>query len=160
MKKLNYGEYLRKARKARGLNQEQFAELIGISQTTYSRIENGIVIPTQEMFEKIEAALEKSQPVFAPDIEVLDYTTLVTTRGMGIGRILPGRSLAITTTIIKIAFALVLIDVAYDFGKGLCDGFQASADTKVIVCSVCVILMMGVYYYWLKRLEKRWQLSK
>ena len=156
MKKINYGEYLRKARKARDLNQEQFSELIGISQTTCSRIENGTVIPTPEMFEKITEALKNSQPVSAPEIEQLDYDTLVTTRGMGIARILPGRSLSIVTTIIKIAFALPLMDVAYDFGRGICDGLQTSANTNVMVSSSFIIIMLGIYYYWLKRLEKRW----
>lgn len=157
MKKINYGEYLRKARKARGLNQEEFSDLAGISQTTISRIENGTVIPTPEMFEKITEALENSQPISAPEIEQLDYDTLVTTRGMGIARILPGRSRSIVSTIIKISFALLLMDVAYDFGRGLCDGLHTSETTNVIVSSTFMIIMLGIYYYWLKRLEKRWQ---
>ncbi len=158
MKKINYGEYLRKARKVRDLNQEEFSDLVGISQTTISRIENGTVIPTPDMFEKITKALENSQPVSAPEIEQLDYDTLVSTRGFGIASILPDGPRNIVNIIIKITFGLLVMDAGYDLGRGLCAGLQTTQTTEVIVSSFFMLNMLAVYYYWLKWLGKRFQI--
>ncbi len=158
MENLNYGDFLRKARKARDLSQEQFAELIGISQTTYSRIENGLVIPSQEIYDKITAALARSKPVLTPEVEAFDYTGQATSRGIVAGRTQSQKTLYIISTIIKLAFALLLIDAAYDFGQGFSEGIQAPANAKNFIGTISVIITMVVYYYWLKRLEKRWQL--
>ena len=37
----NYGNRLRRAREERGLTQVQLAEILGISQTSYQRMETG-----------------------------------------------------------------------------------------------------------------------
>ena len=51
------GNVLRKYREGRGLAQDEFAELCGISRAHYGRIERGEHSPTIERCQKISAAL-------------------------------------------------------------------------------------------------------
>ncbi|WP_322354811.1 helix-turn-helix transcriptional regulator [Paratractidigestivibacter sp.] len=52
-----FGANLRKFREARGMTQEQFAELCGISRAYYGRIERGEHSATIEMCDNIASAL-------------------------------------------------------------------------------------------------------
>ncbi len=52
------GLRIKEFRKARGLSQEQLAELIGIDQKHVSRLEVGKSYPTIDRLEKIAAALD------------------------------------------------------------------------------------------------------
>lgn len=52
------GARIKKFRKARGLSQEQLAELIGVEQKHVSRIEVGSSYPTIDRLERIAQALQ------------------------------------------------------------------------------------------------------
>lgn len=54
---LAFGDILRKYREGRGLAQDKFAELCGISQAYYGRIERGEHSPTLEKCQRIASAL-------------------------------------------------------------------------------------------------------
>lgn len=54
--KLNF--YLKKHRISRNLTQKQFAERIGITQTTYSFIESGSHKPSFNIINKLSSVLE------------------------------------------------------------------------------------------------------
>jgi transcriptional regulator with XRE-family HTH domain len=53
-------EKLKKFRMAKGYNQTEFAEIIGIDRSYYNQIERGKVIPSMALLEKIAAELGKS----------------------------------------------------------------------------------------------------
>lgn len=55
--KLKLGERIKEIRKAKGLTQEQLAELVDIEQKHVSRLELGKNAPTIDRLEKIAAAL-------------------------------------------------------------------------------------------------------
>lgn len=55
--KVLLGERIRELRKARGLTQEQLAELVEVEQKHVSRLELGKSYPTIERLEKIAGAL-------------------------------------------------------------------------------------------------------
>ena len=63
---------LAQARKARGLTQAEVAMLIGISQNTYCRYENGTREPNAEMIYKISKVL-RLQPKLAWEIFIEPY---------------------------------------------------------------------------------------
>lgn len=48
---------LKKIRIEKKLTQQQVAEMAGITQSTYSRLENGVGVPTPETCKKIAAVL-------------------------------------------------------------------------------------------------------
>lgn len=48
-----FGKNVKRTRKARGLSQEKFAELLGIGTSALSKIECGKSYPTQQTIEKI-----------------------------------------------------------------------------------------------------------
>ena len=50
-------EYLKKVRLKRNMSQEQFSKLIGTSQSSYSRLENGRVKPGFLLSNRIAEAL-------------------------------------------------------------------------------------------------------
>jgi transcriptional regulator with XRE-family HTH domain len=52
------GERIRELRKAKGLTQDQFAELIGVEQKHVSRVELGKSFPPLERLEKMAQVLE------------------------------------------------------------------------------------------------------
>ena len=54
----NFGKQVKKLREAKGLNQEQLAELVGLEYQTISRIETGFYFTSYENLEKIAKALE------------------------------------------------------------------------------------------------------
>jgi len=54
----NFGNKIRKMRKARGFTQEQLAELIGIDNKHLSRIEIGKHMPTYSVLKRLAKALE------------------------------------------------------------------------------------------------------
>lgn len=57
---------LRNLRRARTLNQQQFARLIGVSQQTLSKYETGVLVPAPDVQAKIAAILGVSRrDVFA-----------------------------------------------------------------------------------------------
>lgn len=53
-------EKLRKYRMAKGYNQTEFAEILGIDRSYYNRIEHGKITPSMALLEKIAAELGKS----------------------------------------------------------------------------------------------------
>ena len=59
MKKLNYNiiQHIKEKRKEKGYTQEKMAELLNISYSNYSKIENGIVTPTLERLVDISQLL-------------------------------------------------------------------------------------------------------
>ena len=52
-----FGNVLRKYREGRGLSQDEFAELCGISRAYYGRIERGEHSPTLEKSQQIASTL-------------------------------------------------------------------------------------------------------
>lgn len=57
-------EWLRKIRNEKGLSQDMTAALADISQTLYSKIENGFKDPTPEVAERISKVLGISKEEF------------------------------------------------------------------------------------------------
>ena len=55
MNQVNFA-LLKLARKLRGYTQNQVAELAGISQSVYSKIENGLLAVSEENLNKLAAA--------------------------------------------------------------------------------------------------------
>jgi transcriptional regulator with XRE-family HTH domain len=63
----SFGQRLRAIRHERGLTQEQFAELVGISVDFLSLIERGVNAPSFEVLEQIGRALR------APVMTLFDF---------------------------------------------------------------------------------------
>ena len=55
------GKRIKKARKDKGLTQEQFAEMVDIATEYESRIETGAVRPSLTLIEKISSVLEMDE---------------------------------------------------------------------------------------------------
>lgn len=55
---MNISESLKKIRKLKGLTQVDLAKKAGITQTSYSQIENGLNKPRKETLERIARALD------------------------------------------------------------------------------------------------------
>ena len=60
---------LARLRKARTLNQETFAQLVGVSQQTLSKYERGLLVPTRDMQAVMAAILGVSVETLYPDGE-------------------------------------------------------------------------------------------
>jgi transcriptional regulator with XRE-family HTH domain len=82
--KVLLGERIRELRKARGLTQEQLAELVEVEQKHVSRLELGKSYPTIERLEKIAEALNVQLKDFfdfmhldSPDTRALKIDELV-----------------------------------------------------------------------------------
>ena len=56
-KKMEAGNFIRRWRKARGLNQAQLGEAVGLEANTISRIETGVNAYTRDSLEKIAKTL-------------------------------------------------------------------------------------------------------
>ena len=68
----HFGKRLRSIRKGRGLTQEEFAELVGISVDFLSLIERGINAPSFEVLEEMARKLRM------PVRELFDFRTAKT----------------------------------------------------------------------------------
>lgn len=55
---------LYKARKIKKLTQQKVADAIGISRSTYSKIENGLVAPDVKLVEKLCSVVGCSREIF------------------------------------------------------------------------------------------------
>ncbi len=62
---MKIGLTIRRLRKEKGIQQKDFAEMCGISQTYLSQIEKGRKTPTLDMLEKISKALKIPFPVLS-----------------------------------------------------------------------------------------------
>jgi len=60
---------LRNLRRARTLNQEQMAQLLGVTQQTYSKYESGVIVPTEDVQARIAAILGGSVENLWPSLE-------------------------------------------------------------------------------------------
>ena len=60
---------LRNLRRARTLNQETFAQLLGVSQQTLSKYERGLLVPSRDMQAVMAAILGVSVDTLFPDGE-------------------------------------------------------------------------------------------
>lgn len=67
-----FGIRLKMLRKAKGISQENFAEMININPRNLSRIETGQTFPTSENIEKIIKALECSSTALFNFDEFID----------------------------------------------------------------------------------------
>ena len=54
---MQFGEYIKSQRNAQDLTQPQAADLIGIEQSYLSKLENNKAVPSAEIFEKLQSAL-------------------------------------------------------------------------------------------------------
>ena len=77
--KSSFGLHLKSIRSSRGLTQEQFAEVIGVSVDFLSLIERGINAPSFERIEQIAQRLDTS-------VASLFTFTVPTPRGAGSAR--------------------------------------------------------------------------
>jgi len=62
-----FGKAVRRAREARGLSQEEFADQVGVHRTYIGGIERGERNPTLTMINKIAAGLDVSPRDIVPD---------------------------------------------------------------------------------------------
>lgn len=63
---------LRNVRRARTLNQEQMARLLGVSQQTYSKYESGRIVPSTDVQERLAALLGVARVELFPDTPVAE----------------------------------------------------------------------------------------
>lgn len=59
---------LRNVRRARTLNQEQMAALLGVSQQTYSKYESGRIVPATDVQERLAALLGVARAELFPEL--------------------------------------------------------------------------------------------
>ena len=65
----DFGRHIQKLRKARGLSQEQLAELVGIEYQSISRIETGLYFTTFDKLQKIALDLSMKDLFDFPESE-------------------------------------------------------------------------------------------
>ena len=70
------GRYLKEARKAAKLTQEQLAELVGVTGVTIMRYENNLRKPNQEMFDRLVAALNVPHCMLAIGVSQEEWDTI------------------------------------------------------------------------------------
>lgn len=58
MENNSFGNYLSELRKEKGFSQRELAQISGVSNSTISRLESGLVVPDLITLEKIASALE------------------------------------------------------------------------------------------------------
>jgi transcriptional regulator with XRE-family HTH domain len=58
MKQKDIGAFIRMMRKEKGMTQEQLAEMLGVSQRSVSRWENGKTMPDLSLYEPLCKALD------------------------------------------------------------------------------------------------------
>ncbi len=107
MEIFNFGENLRKIRASKGISQEAMANKMDISQTKYSRIERGKILPDQ-VFISIAAGYLEVAPkdLMPPGWDQLKVVRLVNT---------------LTRTGIT-TYRVLLAVTAYDIARGICAG--------------------------------------
>lgn len=154
MKNFNYGENLRIARQIKGISQEAMAWDLSISQSTYSRIESGKIIPDPLQAAKIEEILgvRPSDPISL--LEELSKDTMVSICGSGLSakaEVLSGKPPAF---IIKTGMAMALSGVACDAVRGACSALQTPAHTAFLASSMAALAMILGFYYWGGGLKK------
>jgi len=107
MEIFNFGENLRKSRVSKGISQEAMANKMDISQTKYSMIERGKILPDQ-VFISIAAGYLEVAPkeLMPPGWDQLKKVRVVNT---------------LTRTGI-ITYRVLLAVTAYDIARGFCTG--------------------------------------
>ena len=70
------GRYLKAARKNAKLTQEQLAEMIGVTGVTIMRYENNLRKPSQEIFDKLVAALNVPHCMLAIGVSQKEWETM------------------------------------------------------------------------------------
>ncbi|MBN2285725.1 MAG: helix-turn-helix transcriptional regulator [Tissierellales bacterium] len=64
-----FGEVLRRIRTEKGMNQEELAEKMGLTQAAISQFEKGLRVPTPAKIKQFAKILEVSNEEFFPDAE-------------------------------------------------------------------------------------------
>lgn len=146
MNNFNYGENLRIARQIKGISQEAMSWDLSISQSTYSRIESGKIIPDPLQAAKIEEILgvRPSDPMFL--LEELSKDTMVSISGSGLNvkaEVLSGKPPAF---IIKTGMAMALSGVACDAVRGACSALQISAHNTLLASSMAALTMILCFF--------------
>jgi len=75
--KILLGDRIRELRKARGLTQEQLAEMVGVEQKHVSRLELGKSFPTIERLEKLAEAFNVPLRDFFDYVHLSDSDTRI-----------------------------------------------------------------------------------
>jgi transcriptional regulator with XRE-family HTH domain len=149
MNEFNFGENLRIIRQAKGISQEVMAIGLGISQSTYSKIERDPKVPDLDQVEKICRLLEVEPPVLLSGRKLEDLVPRFE---------FEQHAQEIMNTRIGVVFFWMLIipfiDAAYAMGDGFGEGYGASDEVTRVVHFIAGLAAMVFAYYWMRRVQK------
>ncbi len=132
MKKFNFGENLYRIRKPTGISQESIALAIGVSQTTYSKIERGKILPPDEEFiikvaAHLDVPVEKLKPAGWDQLKMPKLVCSLTPVG-------------------RIAYGILLAAALYDMTRGICDSLEVERPLYIIAFGT-FFLTAGVLFW-------------
>ncbi len=148
MDNFHFGENLRIIRQAKGISQEVMAERLGISQTTYSKIEKSAKIPSPGMVKKIAIILEEEPPLLLLGRKLEDLLPAPTFR-LKAKEILDTWEGIFFYWILQIPF----VDAAYSMGEGFCQGLGTTDEVRVVVRFLTGFVAFIVSIYFFNRLK-------
>ena len=154
MNNFNYGENLRIIRQAKGVSQESMAWNLTISQASYSRLENGKIMPNPQQIAMINKILGIPPSELMPHLEELEHDTLVSTHGSGLGRQAAALLGKPAIFFVKTGLALTLGGVGYDAARGACSALETSANSSSFASWIAALSMVAYFYYWAGRSKK------
>ncbi|WP_276348678.1 helix-turn-helix transcriptional regulator [Daejeonella sp. JGW-45] len=133
MEIFKFGENLRRKRLLAGISQEAVALKMNISQTKYSRIERGRLLPDDEFIARLAEFLGVPVTELKPKgwnhakkIKLVSSLTY------------PGR----------IAYRVLLAGAAWDMARGFWDGAEIGSIFTKIALTVCIAMAALVFWYY------------
>ena len=149
MKNFHFGENLRIIRVAKGISQESMAIALGISQSTYCKLEKRATIPEPAMVEKICKFLGVDPTIALSGQELADLLPEITFREKA-KEILDTWEGIFFYWIIQIPF----VDAAYFMGEGFCQGLGTTKEVRIFVRFVTGLVAFIVSIYFFIRIKR------
>jgi len=146
MEKFHYGENLRKVRIAKRISQEKIALMVGMSQSSYSRLEQRKTIPL-ETLKKVAKALDVNVTALQPPkIEVLFEMPLFGPNGLS-SRI-DGRLMTVGGMVVfggLMAWVSFTSNIVAGFVDGLYGDTQITKAAQMMVGTLMVVYIIFAY---------------
>ena len=151
MNKFNFGKNLRKVRLSKSISQDAMAYHIGISQKSYSRMENQSDVPVKERVDKTAIVLgvepaELLPPITEPDVNY----TYESGMGQKAKEILETRF----GKLLIAAIGCALIPSVYSLTKSFCNQFGAPVYVTVIAAVVAGSATLAYIWYVVVKIKK------
>lgn len=132
MKKFNFGDNLYRIRKPTGISQDSIALAVGMSQTTYSKIERGKILPPDEEFiikvaAHLDVPVEKLKPAGWDQLKMPKLVCSLTPAG-------------------RIAYGILLAAALYDMTRGICESLEVERPLYIIA-SGALFMLVGVIFW-------------